>query len=82
MLLVRPAYRSRHLEIKKNGILLTTRKCVHGVIQENEVDQASVLHAAFSWCNCAPTARLSKKQHFNVRLKYKNKTQNSLTEEH
>lgn len=23
-----------------------------------------------------------KKQHFNVRLKYKNKTQNSLTEEH
>lgn len=87
MLLVQPAQIWRWDTANNEDVCARVRMCVHGVSQANEVNQASMLGAAFSCCSQSqqvevpqPSGR-PKKGHFNVHSNYKNKTQNSLTGE-
>lgn len=85
MLLVRPAQIWRWNTANNEDVRARVRMCVHRVSQANEVNQASMLDAAFSCCSQSQQVEVPqppgcpKKGHFNVHSNYRNKTQNSRT---
>lgn len=87
MLLVQPAQIWRWNTAYNEDARARVRMYAHRVSQANEVNQASMLDAAFSCCSQSqqvegpqPPGR-PKKGHFNVHSYFRNKTQNSHTGE-
>lgn len=87
MLLVRPAQIWSWNTAHNEDVRARAGMFVHRVIQANEVNQASMLDAAFSCCSQSQQVEVPqppgrpRKGHFNVHSNYRNKPQKSLTGE-